>query len=149
MKLSGRVTAYGPMVCRINSSLSYFSLHPVLHDWCSKGCGMCYPVCEMVHIKEPLLLIRKSSLCRGSSGFPLSLSEWSFTICRIPHKNKQNVLNVSLNKILPSLLHQLSSTGWKGRERWEDRNDIYLFVYLFTSIYLFYFIFLFLLLCCF
>ena len=41
---------------------------------------MCYPVCGMVHIKEPLLLIGKSSQC-GGSGFPLSLSEWSFTIC--------------------------------------------------------------------
>ena len=37
--------------------LSYFSFQPVLHDWCNKGCGMCYPVCGMVHIKEPLLLI--------------------------------------------------------------------------------------------
>ena len=41
--------------------------------------GMCYPVCGMMHIKEPLLLIRKSSLC-GGSGFPISLSEWSDTI---------------------------------------------------------------------
>ena len=56
--------------------LSYFSFQPVLHDWCNKDCGMCYPVCGMVHIKEPLLLIGKSSLC-GGSGFPLSLSEWS------------------------------------------------------------------------
>ena len=39
--------------------LSYFSFQPVLHDWCNKGCGMCYPVCGMVHIKEPLLLIDK------------------------------------------------------------------------------------------
>ena len=23
-------------------------------NWCNKGCGMCYPVCGMVHIKEPL-----------------------------------------------------------------------------------------------
>ena len=46
----------------------------VLHDWCKKGRGMCYLVCGMVHIKEPLLLIGKSSLC-GGSGFPLSLSE--------------------------------------------------------------------------
>ena len=38
-------------------------------DWCNQGRGMCYPVCGMVHIKEPLLLIRKSSLC-GGSGFP-------------------------------------------------------------------------------
>ena len=36
--------------------LSYFSLQPVLHDWCNKGRGMCYPVCRMVHIKEPLLI---------------------------------------------------------------------------------------------
>ena len=41
--------------------LSYFSFHPVLHDWCNIGRGMCYPVCGMVHIKEPLLLIDKSS----------------------------------------------------------------------------------------
>ena len=36
---------------------SYFTFQPVLHDWCNKGCGMCYPVFGMVHIKEPLLLI--------------------------------------------------------------------------------------------
>ena len=43
------------------------------------GCGMCYPVCVMVHIKELLLLIEKSSPC-GGSGYPLSLSAWSSTI---------------------------------------------------------------------
>ena len=31
--------------------LRYFSFQPVLHDWCNKGRGMCYPVCGMVHIK--------------------------------------------------------------------------------------------------
>ena len=41
---------------------------------------MCYPVCGMVHIKDPLLLIEKSSPCSGDSWFPLSLSEWSFSI---------------------------------------------------------------------
>ena len=25
--------------------LSYFSFQSVFHDWCNKGCGMCYPVC--------------------------------------------------------------------------------------------------------
>ena len=59
--------------------LSYFSFKPCLHHCCTKGRGMCYPVCGMMHIKEPLLLIGKSSLC-GGSGFALSLSEWSFTI---------------------------------------------------------------------
>ena len=39
--------------------LSYFLFQPVLHNWCNKGCGMCYPVCGMMHIKEPLQLIGK------------------------------------------------------------------------------------------
>ena len=68
-----RVFAHGAMGRRIDPSrvdpLRYFSFQPVLHNWCNKGCGMCYPVCGMVHMKEPLLLIGKSSLC-GSSGFP-------------------------------------------------------------------------------
>ena len=42
-----------------NVVLSYFSFQSVFHDWCNKGRAMCYPVCMMVHIKEPLLLIRK------------------------------------------------------------------------------------------
>ena len=58
---------------------------------------MCYPVCEMVHIKEPLLLIDKSSLC-GGSGFPFSLSEWYLTICLTPYNRRKNVLSASLNK---------------------------------------------------
>ena len=37
--------------------LSYFSFQPVLHDWCNKG-HMCYHVCGVMHIKDPLLLIR-------------------------------------------------------------------------------------------
>ena len=82
--------------------LSYFSFQPLLHDWCNKGRGMYYPVCEMVHIKEPLLLIGKSSPC-SDSGFPLSVSEWSFTICPTPY-NRKNVLSASLNKTCPSFL---------------------------------------------
>ena len=62
--------------------LSYFSF-----DWCNKGRGMCYSVCGMIHIKEPLLRIGMSSLC-GGSGFPLKLSEWSFTICLTQYNRK-------------------------------------------------------------
>ena len=58
---------------------------------------MCYPVCGMVHIKDPLLLIGKSSLC--SSRFPLLLSEWYFTICLTLYNIKYNVLSVLLNEI--------------------------------------------------
>ena len=52
--------------------LSYFSLQPVFHDWFNKGCDMYYPVCGMVNVKYPLLLIEKSSQCSGSSRFPPS-----------------------------------------------------------------------------
>ena len=69
-------------------SLSYFLFQPVLHYWYNKGRGMCYPVCGMVHIKLPLLLIGNSSPY-GGSGFPLSLSDWSFTnICLTPYNHK-------------------------------------------------------------
>ena len=82
-----RAFAHGAMGRWIDPSLSYFSFHPVVHDWCNKGRGMCYPVCGMVHIKEHLLLIEKSSPC-GGNGFPLSLSEWSFTICLTPYNRR-------------------------------------------------------------
>ena len=86
-----RAFAHSAMGRRIDPSgvdpLSYFSFQPVLQDWCNKGCGMCYPVCGMVHIKEPLLLIGKSSLC-GGSRFPFSLSKWSLTICLTPYNRK-------------------------------------------------------------
>ena len=66
---------------------SYFSFQPVLRDRCNKGLGMCYPVCGMVKLKDPLLLIGKSRPC-GGSGFSLSLSEWSFTICPTLYNRK-------------------------------------------------------------
>ena len=85
----------------------YFSFQSVPHDWCNKGHVMCYPVCGTMHIKEPLLLIEKSSLF-GGSGFPLFLSEWSFTKCLTPYSRKKlNVLSVSLNKTFPSFLMSL------------------------------------------
>ena len=51
--------------------LSYFSFQPELHNWYNKSSGIYYLVCGMVHIKEPLLLMRKSSTCG------ISLSECS------------------------------------------------------------------------
>ena len=39
----------------------------------NKERGMCYLVCGMVHIKDPLFLIGKSSPCSYGSGFLLSL----------------------------------------------------------------------------
>ena len=66
--------------------IELFLVPAMPHDWCNKGRGICY-VCGMMHIKEPLLLIAKSSLC-GYSGFPLSLYEWYFTICLTPYNRK-------------------------------------------------------------
>ena len=77
---------------------------PVLHYWYIKILGMCYPVLGMVHVKDPLLQIEESNPCSGGSGFPLSLSKWSFTICPTPYNQKYNVLSVSLNKTFPSFL---------------------------------------------
>ena len=65
----------------------FFFFFFFFNDWCNKGRRMCYPVCGMEHIKEPLLLIDKSSLC-GGSGFPFSLSEWSLTICLTPYNRR-------------------------------------------------------------
>ena len=60
-----------------NAHTNLFSFQQVLHDWCNKGRSMFYPVCGMMHIKEPLLLIGKSNPC-----------EWSFTICLTPYNRK-------------------------------------------------------------
>ena len=50
--------------------------------------SMCYSVCVVVPIKDPLLLIKKSSACSDGSGYPLSLSDFHIAI---------NVLSASLN----------------------------------------------------
>ena len=48
-------------------TVSYFSFQPVIHDWCNNGRGMCYPVCGMVHINNPLLVIEKTIPGNGGS----------------------------------------------------------------------------------
>ena len=81
--------------------LSYFLFQTVPHDWYNKDCGMCYPVCGMMHINKSLLLIGKSSPSSGGSRIPLILSQWSYNY-------RQNVLSASLNKTLSSfLMHNL------------------------------------------
>ena len=71
---------------------------------------MCYPVCGMMHIKDPLQLTEKNIPCSGGSRFPLSLSEWSFTICPTLYNHIKNVLSPSLNKTFPLLFtHNLNT----------------------------------------
>ena len=92
-----RAFAHGAMGRRIDPSWGGGPIELFLHDWCNKGRGMCNPICGMVHIKEPLLLIEKSSPC-GDSGFHLSL----FSIYLTPYNRKYNLLSASLNKTFPS-----------------------------------------------
>ena len=112
-------------------SLSYFSFQPELHNWCKKGIGMCYPVCGLMHIKEPFLLIRKSCPC-GGSRFPLSLSELSFTVYVRRHITINKIcLSSSLNKTFPSLLPFFQTYGRKeGNVLFNDAlNTFYLRLY--------------------
>ena len=56
-----------------------FPFQPVVYNWSVKGCDISCPACGKVHIKDPLLLIEKSSLC-GDSRFPLK-KYVTMTIC--------------------------------------------------------------------
>ena len=69
--------------------LSYFLFQPVLHNWCNKGYGTYKRSLLLIEKSNPWYVLsclwddaykRKSSSC-GRNGFPISLSEWSFTIC--------------------------------------------------------------------
>ena len=55
-----------------------------------------------MHIKEPLLLIGKSSPRGGGSGFHLSPSEWSYTKCPMPCHSIKKLFSAALNKTFPS-----------------------------------------------
>ena len=46
-----------------------FSFQPMLHNWCNKGHGICYPICGWCMEKT---LIGESSPFSGHNGFPLS-----------------------------------------------------------------------------
>ena len=48
-------------------------------------------VCGIVYVKDPLLLIEKSSQCSGSSRFPHKLTEWFITICPMPYTCKDKL----------------------------------------------------------
>ena len=46
-------------ILHVVNPLSYFLFKPVLHDWCNKGRGMCYPVCGFSAYKRTLAVNRK------------------------------------------------------------------------------------------
>ena len=67
-----RAFLHGAMGRRIDPSWGGLTELFLVLAVCNKGRGMCYPVCGMLHIKEPLLLIGNSSPC-GGSGIPLAI----------------------------------------------------------------------------
>ena len=69
-----RAFAHGAMGRRIDPSWGGPIKLFLVPDWCNKCRGMCCPVCVMVHIKEPLLLIERVAHV-AAAGF-LSLSIW-------------------------------------------------------------------------
>ena len=75
-RLAARVLLYAP-----------FHRHGALAGMTGITKAVACVILSVIHIKEPLLLIGKSSPC-GGRGFPLSLSEWSFTICLMPYNRK-------------------------------------------------------------
>ena len=110
-----RMFTHSMMGCQINPSwLAHCAISRSSH--CSMTGvtkAMCYPVCGMMHIKEPLLLIQKSSPY-VDSGFPLSLSEWSFIICPTPYNRKIKCVeciiksNISFLPLLINKFEQMS-----------------------------------------
>ena len=85
-----RAFAHGAMGRRIGPSwggpIELFFAPASAPDWYNKSRGMYYPVCGMMHIKEPLLLSERVAYV-AAAGF-LSLSDWSFTICPTPYNRK-------------------------------------------------------------
>ena len=58
-----------PIILMVDA-MSYFSIQPVLHDWCNKGCDMYCTVLSVGWVqkkKDPLLQIRKNSPWSSSS----------------------------------------------------------------------------------
>ena len=75
MLLCGRASARGAMDSSSDrflmvDPLSYFLFRPLLYDWCTKARGLCI----WDRVSERVALVS------SGSGFPLSLSELSFTM---------------------------------------------------------------------
>ena len=81
-----RAFAHGAMGHRIDP-LYYFSFQCSTMD--NKSHCMYYPVCGMAHLKEPLLLFKKSSPCSSNTGF----------FCHYLNGLLPCVCHISVNKI--------------------------------------------------
>ena len=69
----------------------FYIPQPLLYLLCGSGSSQSSTTHINMHIKYSYLLIRKSSLWNGGSGFPRWLSEWSLKICPIKYNHKLNL----------------------------------------------------------
>ena len=69
----------------LQGGLELFQVPANAQNGYNKGCGMCYPVCGIMHIKDPLLLIKKAHVV--AAGF-LSSYLKSFIMCPTPYNHK-------------------------------------------------------------
>ena len=92
------VTSPGVRLNSMVNLLGYFSFQPVLNDWYITKAVVCaIHLWHVAYIKDPLLLIEKSSPYSGSSGFS------SLVITAVLyHITVNNVLIALLNKTFPS-----------------------------------------------
>ena len=74
---------------------------------------MCYPVSEVMHIKDSLLLIEKSNPCNGGSGFNLllwSLTTWARCLITVM-KCVQSVIKLNISLFLPLRFYIIVDNG--------------------------------------
>ena len=93
-----------PLVSYCDFVLLPCSVQSVIHDVCHKCHGMCYPVCGMVHRKDPLQPMKWQNWVSSLA------NEWSFTKYLMPCNHKLNMLRASLNKTISFLLSLLLCT---------------------------------------
>ena len=100
-------------------ALSYFFIPASAPQLGYKGCGMYYPVCGMVDLIDPLLLIKKSSPCSGDSRkegrsvlFNDTLNTFYLWLYGVRHILKYHTYSERGNPLLPHrLFFPISSKG--------------------------------------
>ena len=104
--------------------IQLFLVSAMLYDWYNKGCGMCYPVCGMVHITDSFLLIKKLVPIVAAVGFPSHYLIGSFTMCFAPYNRKIKYVNRKERNVLFSdALNTIDLWLHGVRHMVEDNSD--------------------------
>ena len=119
--------AHGAMGRQIDPSwwvdpLRYFSFQPVLHDWCNKGHGMCYPVYFTDRIAHTTAFVTPAGK-RNSSMSPSSPMGWSnlqegnrLILFSSKLSFNESVLREMNNVCFDKLTHLEVMSSWYGQQ---------------------------------